>query len=669
MAWRSKAGGRPHSPHSPHSRSSHTPLWQQIWLLCLAALWACGDGQQYFMDNSHQPRTGTLTLQPLPSQDVLPGLRLRVGGSGFQPPARATTRLSLSGTRNRGSGAEPFELELPSEYVSERELLIPIDVDLFFTLAGGSLGPDESASISGALRLELSEDRQVFIRMADVALTLRPQLMPVIDRVTPSALFLGDDLVLQGSGFLLDGEGQMVLTLTGTFVRQTDPGDRGSMPQSQASLYPRIEHTLVPVSRTEARLPLRARTLGIQPGTLYAQATLENRQITAAKLATPTTSMTLSLLRTQLTGLDTKVVRRGQRIGAAGAGFLPLDLTGDTATAVHLSGTFTLKTDGTVVPTDLTLITDVLDSHRLVFVPHPTVDSSGKLTGLGSRAGRFVGTIEPEVLSGANVQHGVPLPCSPLCVVDVGSPLQVLYLKFLNNFTEGLRRFGLRNVELEVREQVLAVVRRTYRDWNVDVRQSLPTDFDEFTTIEIGGPDPNNAGLFGLDNSEALDSGNLRLNDYIGGFNAAADRKGVYAFGGVFIEPFLSLSPRAPTPLPIASPRFDEVFLSFIPEYGGQPASREDLGESNRQAALLEAIRVLGALIGGTIAHEFGHSVGMAVVPGGGSHNLADLDRELMDSGPYRPFEERAELGDYQARPAGFSDAHRAYLNQILPRD
>ncbi|HNN96538.1 MAG TPA: hypothetical protein PKI03_29890, partial [Pseudomonadota bacterium] len=567
------------------------------------------------------------------------------------------------------SGPEPFELELPSEYESESVLVLPIDVDLFGALAGGPLSGSDSASIVGALRLELTEDRQVFIRTADAALTLRPQLMPVIDRVTPTALFLGDDVVIQGSGFLLDGEGQMVLTLVGTFVRQVDPGDRSSLPQSQASLYPRIEHTLVPVSRTEARLPLRAKTLGIQPGTLYAQATLENRQITGAKLATPTTSQTLSLLRTQLTGLDTKVVRRGQRIGASGAGFLPLDLTGDTATAVHLSGTFTLKSDGTVVPTDLTLITDVTDSHRLVFVPHPTVDGSGKLTGLGSRAGRFIGTIEPEVLSGAIVQHGVPLPCSPLCVVDVGSPLQVLYLKFLTNFTEGLRRFGLRNIEIELREQVLAVVRRTYREWNVDVRDSLPSDFDEFTTIEIGGPDPNNAGLFGLDNSDALDSGNLRLNDYIGGFNAAADRKGVYGFGGVFIEPFLSLSPRAPKPLPIASPLFDEVFLAFVPEYGGKPASRSELMGGERQATLQEAVRVLGALIGGTVAHEFGHSLGMAIVPGGGSHNLADLDRELMDAGPFRPFEERAELGDYQLRPAGFSDTHRSYLNQILPHD
>ncbi|HNN94690.1 MAG TPA: hypothetical protein PKI03_20580, partial [Pseudomonadota bacterium] len=71
---------------------------------------ACGDGAGYFMDTSHQPRTGLLTLSPIASQEVLPGLRLRIQGSGFQPSARATTRLSLSGTRNRGSGPEPFEL-------------------------------------------------------------------------------------------------------------------------------------------------------------------------------------------------------------------------------------------------------------------------------------------------------------------------------------------------------------------------------------------------------------------------------------------------------------------------------------------------------------------------------------------------------------------------------
>ena len=168
----------------------------------------------------------------------------------------------------------------------------------------------------------------------------------------------------------------------------------------------------------------------------------------------------------------------------------------------------------------------------------------------------------------------------------------MLYLKFLANFTEGLRRFGLRNIEIELREQVLAVVRRTYRDWNVDVRDSLPTDFDESTTIEIGGPDPNNAGLFGLDNSDALDSGNLRLNDYIGGFNAAADRKGVYGFGGVFIEPFLSLSPALPT----AAHRIAAVrrgLLAFVPEYGGKPASRSELMGGERQTILQEAVRVL----------------------------------------------------------------------------
>jgi hypothetical protein len=641
-----------------------------VALALVAALGpACGEGDLSSLDPSHQPRTGALRLDPVPAQDALPGLRLRVTGTGFQPAARATTQLSLSGERHGPSGTQTFELDLPSEHVSDTQLVIPLSPAQFETLAGGPLSTSDSVQIEGTLRLSLSVDRKDYVRTAPFALTLRTQLLPVLDRVSPTALFLGDDLVLQGSGFLLDGEGEMVLALTGTFVRQVLPGDRSSMPGAQASLYPRIEHPLIPVSRTEARLPLRARTLGIQPGTLFAQATLENRQIDDGKQQAQTLAVSLSLLRTQLLSLDTPVVRRGLRAFARGAGFLPLDLTGDTATAVHLVGTFTLK-DGTVVPTDLTLITEVLDSHRLVFVPHPTPDSMGRLTGLGSRAGRFVGTLEPEVLSGANVQHGVPLPCSPQCVVDVGSPLQVLYLKFLANFTEGLRRFGLRNVEPEIRAQVLAVVRRTYADWNVDVRDSLPADFDEYTTIEIGGPDPNNAGLFGLDNSEALDSGNLRLNDYIGGFNAAADRKGVYGFGGVFIDPFLSLSPRAASPLPIASPRFDEVFAAFVPEYGGQAASRSELGDGqSREAALAEAIRVLGALIGGTVAHEFGHSLGMAVVPGGGSHNPADLDRELMDAGPFRPFDERAELGDYRSRPSSFSPAHRAYLDGILPRD
>ena len=61
-----------------------------------------------------------------------------------------------------------------------------------------------------------------------------------------------------------------------------------------------------------------------------------------------------------------------------------------------------------------------------------------------------------------------------------------------------------------------------------------------------------------------------------------------------------------------------------------------------------------------------GNSLGMAL--GESSHNLGDNDREIMDSGQNRSFEERAELDGYLDRPSGFSEEHQKYLGEILPR-
>src|SRR5262249_49027792 len=156
-----------------------------------------------------------------------------------------------------------------------------------------------------------------------------------------------------------------------------------------------------------------------------------------------------------------------------GAGFLPLDATGDTATLIRLSGTFAPSIMGAPLrPVEITLVADVLSSNQLLLVPRPALDDDGNLVGLGATPGRFTGSITPAVLLGAEQQAGVPLPCGTSCVVDVVPPKQVLYAKFLANFTEGLRRFGLRNVELEVRERALAVAARTYAPWNVEVRDS-----------------------------------------------------------------------------------------------------------------------------------------------------------------------------------------------------
>lgn len=641
--------------------------------LLLAALCAlqlrCGPGDEGQADPGLEPRTGTLRLEPVPPQDLLPGGALTLRGSGFQPDRTAQrTTLFFVGQGRLGGASRDLQLELPLEHVSSGELRVTLTPDLFRSLAGGDVAPDSAAELSGTLRLVLEQGSRGFQRESAASLTLRSQLTPALTTAAPKALYLEDQLRLQGAGFLLAGEGQTIAVLEGSFARSIAGDQRDGSPQSQFTPYPRRELPLTPVSRGEALLPIHARVFGIAPGVFSGKITLINRHAGGAETRAAAADLELALLRTQLSAMNVTRLSRGQRILGRGAGFLPLDATGDTATLIRLSGTFTPAIAGVPPrPTEINLVCDILSPNELLFVPRPTLDDEGNLVGLGATPGRFVGSITPVVLLGAQQQAGVPLPCGSACTVDVVPPKQVLYAKFLSNFTEGLRRFGLRSVEPEVRARALEVAARTYAPWYVEIRDTRPPDYDEFTTMEVGGPDPNGAGLFGLDNTEGIDRGNIRLDDYIGGFNAIADVEGSFAFGGVFIESFFVLSATSKKKNMLSTPRFDELFGPFSPELGGRPADRGELAGGARSEQLRAAVRALGTLVGNTIAHEFGHSLGMAIGVQG-SHNQGDNDREIMDGGQYRSFEERAELDDYAAQPAGFFAIHQEYLGKILPR-
>jgi hypothetical protein len=89
------------------------------------------------------------------------------------------------------------------------------------------------------------------------------------------------------------------------------------------------------------------------------------------------------------------------------------------------------------------------------------------------------------------------------------------------------------------------------------------------------------------------------------------------------------------------------------------PASRDRVQE------IKCAIWVLGNLIGTTMTHEVGHSLGLANPYGEGFHDPGDLPNRLMEAGGNRPFNERAELKG--EGPAVFCDDAFTYLRTILP--
>ncbi len=260
----------------------------------------------------------------------------------------------------------------------------------------------------------------------------------------------------------------------------------------------------------------------------------------------------------------------------------------------------------------------------------------------------------------------------------LGPVRQVVWVRFLSGFSDSLDLFGLGAVERVVRERIVRRIQEIYqppgdRDrWiNVEVRTEEPEDFypGGYSVLEIGGPDPNNVGLFGYDNTAGKDVRNLRLHDHIGGANALGALDG-YAYGGVFIESLLFWSedppgdrpPMAPEP----EPRFDDVFGPLRRREvvaGEYPSGADEL----RIAEIELAINVLANIVGETAAHEIGHSLGLAQPYGHPDdyHNAVARDGCLMDAGRDRPFVERARLDGNPG--ATFCGENLPYLQDILP--
>ena len=97
-----------------------------------------------------------------------------------------------------------------------------------------------------------------------------------------------------------------------------------------------------------------------------------------------------------------------------------------------------------------------------------------------------------------------------------------------------------------------------------------------------------------------------------------------------------------------------------------RPALASELVEGPRRAEIQRAIDALGSLVGNTLSHEIGHSLGLSrAVNGCGPYHNAAGPRQLMDCGQDRPFIERAGLDP--EGPATWTPENLSYLQQILP--
>jgi hypothetical protein len=613
-----------------------------LLVLCAASL-ACGE--------SRTPKSDLVTPLAIRSSspgEVLPGTRVTLEVDGLLPIGVATYEVSLLSAQGEVMGR-------PAVTRLDDERLVITPGEAFVTAAQGT-------ALQLILRLERRITADGSISRADHAAVWRvtSQLEPALGSVSPVAVHLYEPMTFQGSGFLQPGEGMSVVVLDGRYTYSELPG----VLELRGLAVP-----LDVIDRERAELLVTVDLFGVRPGAFDGSVRVENLANAGAPTSTDERPLGFTLLASSVGSVAPLTVRRGQRVTVSGAGFVPTDYALEATTLIALDGIFKqpdgLQQDLTGLKRLLLVPEEFPAPGEMTYVLRVEPDAGGKPQGLGTIPGQFTGRVYPVLIDGLDWIEGVGVDA----MLTVGAQRQIVLVKFLPGFDQSLADFGVDLMARPIRDAIMARMTQDYEGVNIVFTEERPQDFVDYSIVEVGGRDPNNAGLLGLDNTEGKDVGNLRFNDVIGGINAATEEQGFYAYGGVFLDSFLNFSPTRPgrTPSDMATPAFDEVFARFSPELGGEPVSEDEAGGGGARAPEIDlAVSVLGNLVGNTIAHEVGHSLGLSNIRGE-YHNLGDNPGWIMDSGSNRSFEERSGLGPNG--PEVFSPHNRGYLDEILPLD
>lgn len=618
----------------------------------------------------------TLALSSVQPPLLLPGTTITLLGKSYVPLNVGVARLILRGT----FAGSQVEVVMPANYVANDKL----EAVWRGGLESGFPADEGPFQGTAVVAIEMDDGKTHVSPTLPVKLDIAPTLAPSVADIAQGVIFVNDRIRVKGDGFLLGGEeGDTVAVLEGCFRRE---GQSNCAPIGTAQI---AAPPTSPHDRTQVAFPFVPNIAGIHPGTFNGTAVIRNRHGLAANSAAFETGpfpVEFEMTRTTIFNLTPKEASLGQYVDVEGGGFVGVGPGAhDPAmpvTTLSLIGTFTRSgtTEGTNV--DVTLVTEFVNGNLVRYVVSEE-DELGTKLDLRKSSGSFSGTIRPTIQCETDTLDGVPHTTS----FSIQPVRQVVWISFVASYVSSLRHFGLRAVDPLVRERVFEVAARDYAGTNVDFRPEPPTDFFLYAQVELSGEDPNGYGLLGYDNTPGKDVENARLHDKIGGLNAKTLENGDPGYGGVFVESFFGFSEHPGSfakKFEGANPFFDAIFDPFRADVGGRPVDAADLKElvipklrlgdecpavdtSDRGLQIACAVWVLGSMIGSTMTHEVGHSLGLADPYGGEFHNLGDGHNRLMDSGRFRPFLERAEILGYG--PSVFCDEDYAYLKKILPRD
>jgi hypothetical protein len=591
---------------------------------------------------------------------VLPGSTMVVEGRSFIDQPWGQSELRLEGS----FAGHQVDVRVPVRFVDFEHVEIEVSEEML-----GQLGArDGDFEGTAAIAVQSSVDGELHTTPAlEVALAFRSELDPRLDQVQDgSIIFVNDQLAVRGADMLLGGdEGTTFAEVKGCFTLAGGSSCEDVGP---------VNVPVVPDSRfdrTSGSFAFVPEIAGIRAGSFEGQVRLRNVHGRGAALASQPLSAGYDMTEAEVTGFSPGEASLGQYIEVEGGGFV--GGASDEVTLLHLVGSYQDERGGDPIAIDTFLVPDFVAGRSVRYVLNED-DDLGQALDLRGGSGQLSGTVTPITTFRTDEVTGAARSIG----VRIAPVKQIVYLDFTTQYVTSLQHFGLRAVEPAIRQRILEVAQRDYRTLNVEFRTERPTDFALYSEVEVGGPDPNGLGLIGYDNTPGKDVGNLRLHDRIGGVNATTQADGFPGYGGVFVDSMFLFSEHpgdfAPDS-PGQDALFDTVFDPFRPDRGGEPIADGDPAASaldsaagcpgsGRAEQIDCAVWVLGSLVGTTISHELGHSLGLANPGGSEVHILTDKPDRLMEAGGTRSFRERAELDG--EGPGMFCDQEYIYLRDII---
>jgi hypothetical protein len=603
-----------------------------------------------------------LTLTSVAPAIVLPGTRIVVEGDSFVDAPFGDSRLVLRG-RLDGGGA--LDVAIPLRFVDFGHMEAIVDDALAAELdADGRLRGDATIEVDSHV-----DGTTHLSAPIDLDLELRRELTPTLGELAAAeVVFVNDRIEVRGDGLLLgDAEGTTFALVEGCVAHG---GPCEPIAPVAVPVTPRA-----PFDRAAGGFPFVPAIAGIRAGEFHGSVVLENRHGGGGVTRSGALDAGVRITEAELRAAAPLAISLGQYLELDGGGFV--GGAPDQVTLIEVKGSYA-PAIGPPIAIDTILVPEFVDGHTVRYVVNED-DDLGRHLALRGDGGVLTGTMTPLVSYADDDVVGRALPIG----LRVTPVKQVVYLDFTPQYVTSLQRFGLRAVDDAIRARVVDVVERDYATIHVDIRTTRPTDFATYAVVEIGGPDPNGLGLLGYDNTPGKDVGNVRLYDRIGGVNAVTQADGYAGYGGVFVESMFIFSEH-PGELAErstgASPAFDDIFDAFRPDRDGEPVRELDLAgpalvaddgaacpASDRAGQIECGVWVLGSLIGTTVSHELGHSLGLANPGGPDPHLYGDLPGRLMEAGGGRPFLERAEI--LGGEPGRFCSDEYVYLRSILKSD